>query len=37
VIRQAHLSLPQVQDVVRRIRLSLPRPLPADPKQLKLF
>jgi DNA invertase Pin-like site-specific DNA recombinase len=37
VIREAHLSQSQVQEVVRRIQLNLPRPLPADPNQLNLF
>jgi hypothetical protein len=37
VIRQEHLTLSQIQEAVRRIQLSLPRPLPADPNQLKLF
>jgi hypothetical protein len=37
VIRQEHLSLSQVQEAARRIQLSLPRPLPADPNQLELF
>ena len=37
VIRQNDLSLPEVQETVRRIQLSLPRPLPDDPNQLKLF
>ena len=37
VIRQSALFLSEVQEAVRRIRLSLPRPLPADPNQLKLF
>jgi DNA invertase Pin-like site-specific DNA recombinase len=37
VIRRTDLSLSQVQEVVRRIQLSLPRPLPVDPNQLNLF
>ncbi len=37
VIRQSDLSRAEVQESVRRIQLSLPRPLPADPNQLKLF
>jgi len=37
VIREENLSLPQVQETVRRIRLSPPRPLPADPNQRRLF
>ncbi len=37
VIRQSDLSRVEVQESVRRIQLSLPRPLPADPNQLKLF
>ena len=37
VIRKEDLSLSPVQEAVRRIQLSLPRPLPADPNQLKLF
>jgi DNA invertase Pin-like site-specific DNA recombinase len=37
VIRQSDLSLPKVQDAVHRIQRSLPRPLPDDPSQLKLF
>ncbi len=37
VIRKSDLSLPQVQEAVHRIQLSLPRPLPDDPNQLKLF
>jgi DNA invertase Pin-like site-specific DNA recombinase len=37
VIRQSDLSRSEVQEAARRIQLSLPRPLPADPNQLKLF
>ena len=37
VIRQADLSLSEVQEAIRRIQLNLPRPLPDDPNQLKLF
>ena len=37
VIRKSDLSLPKVLEAVRRVQLSLPRPLPADPSQLKLF
>ena len=37
VIRQSDLSHTEVQEAVRRIQLNLPRPLPADPNQLKLF
>ena len=37
VIRQSDLSRAEVQQAARRIQLSLPRPLPADPNQLKLF
>ena len=37
VIRQSDLSLPEVEEAVRRILLNLPRPLPDDPNQLKLF
>ena len=37
VIRQNDLLRAEVQEAVRCIQLSLPRPLPADPNQLKLF
>jgi hypothetical protein len=37
VIRQSDLSRAEVQEAARRIHLSLPRPLPADPNQLNLF
>lgn len=37
VIRQSDLGRAEVQEAVRCIQLSLPRPLPADPDQLKLF
>lgn len=37
VIRQSDLSRAEVQEAIRRIHLNLPRPLPADPNQLKLF
>jgi len=37
VVRQCDLSRAEVQEAARRIQLSLPRPLPADPNQLKLF
>jgi hypothetical protein len=37
VIHHEHLPLSQVQEAVRRIQLSLPRPLPADPNQRKLI
>jgi DNA invertase Pin-like site-specific DNA recombinase len=37
VIRQSDLSRAEVQEAARRIQLSLPRPLPLDPNQLKLF
>ena len=37
VIRQNDLSRLEVQEAVRRIQLSLPRPLPDDPNQLKMF
>jgi hypothetical protein len=37
VVRQSNLSLPDVEQATRRIQLNLPRPLPADPNQLKLF
>ena len=37
VIRQSDLSHAEVQEAARRIQLNLPRPLPADPNQLKLF
>lgn len=37
VIRQSDLSLADVQQAVRRIQLNLPRPLPENPDQLKLF
>jgi DNA invertase Pin-like site-specific DNA recombinase len=37
VIRQSDLSSTEVQEAAHRIRLSLPRPLPVDPNQLKLF
>ena len=37
VIRQSDLPRAEVQQAVHRIQLSLPRPLPADPNQLKLF
>ena len=37
IIREADLGLPEVQKAVRQIRSNLPRPLPADPKQQKLF
>ena len=37
VIRRSDLSLPKVQDAVHRIQRSLPRLLPDDPSQLKLF
>ena len=37
VIRQSDLSLADVQQAVRRIQLNLPRPLPENPNQLKLF
>ena len=37
IIRKTDLDLPQVRQAVHRILSSLPRPLPADPNQLKLF
>lgn len=37
IIRKTDLTLPKVQAAVHRIVSNLPRPLPADPKQLKLF
>jgi hypothetical protein len=37
IIREADLELPEVQQAVRQIRSNLPRPLPADPNQQKLF
>ena len=37
IIREAELGMPEVQQAVRQIRSNLPRPLPADPNQQKLF
>jgi hypothetical protein len=37
IIREADLALPAVQQAVRQIQSNLPRPLPADPNQQKLF
>ena len=37
IIRDADLALPEVQHAVRQIRSNLPRPLPANPDQQKLF
>jgi hypothetical protein len=37
VIRQSDLSPAVVQDAVQRIQLNLPRPLPDNPNQLRLF
>jgi DNA invertase Pin-like site-specific DNA recombinase len=37
IIRRTDLALPEVRQAVHRILSTLPRPLPADPDQLKLF
>ena len=37
VIYRSDLSLEAVQEATRRIQLNLPRPLPDDPNQLRLF
>lgn len=37
IIRRSDLNLPAVQQAVHRIQANLPRPLPEDPNQLKLF
>ena len=37
IIREADLAIPEVQAAVHQIRSNLPRPLPADPNQRKLF
>jgi DNA invertase Pin-like site-specific DNA recombinase len=37
IIRQTDLALPEVHEAVHRIQSNLPRPLPDDPNQLKLF
>jgi DNA invertase Pin-like site-specific DNA recombinase len=37
IILASDVKLPEVQQAARRIRANLPRPLPADPNQRKLF
>ena len=37
IIRESDLAAPEVQQAVHRIRSNLPKPLPADPNQRKLF
>jgi DNA invertase Pin-like site-specific DNA recombinase len=37
IVQRTDLALPEVRQAVHRIHSNLPRPLPADPDQLKLF
>lgn len=37
IIRESDLAAPEVQQAVHRIHSNLPKPLPADPNQRKLF